>query len=257
MSPWTRAARCSSTPVLARMLPLTSPSTMTVPQAISASILARSPTMRTSSVTIEPLNFASIRTVPLNVSLPSNSTPAPSRRSVALPALVERSSRFVVDMGGLPAEQAVLGTPRANLAGPNADGAALHPAVTARTPGPRARRSTSLPDAARARGRYPRSVPEDGGDRRRAGHPVGWDLDHVSSAQEDHLADVVQHVGVLGVPLPIVNVAPAGRGIDVTPQVHPLGVEDQPDTTSRRRASDDGQRVAGSPRHERGTVLRQ
>ena len=36
---------------------------------------------------------------------------APSRRSVALPALVERSSRFVVDMGGLPAEQAVLVRP--------------------------------------------------------------------------------------------------------------------------------------------------
>src|SRR6266568_1169231 len=100
--PRTLAERCSSMALFALMFPFTSPSTTTVPQVISASMRACSPTTSTSFVTIEPTNFASMRTVPLNVSLPSNSAPAPSSRSLVPPVapLVGSSSRVVVAMPG-------------------------------------------------------------------------------------------------------------------------------------------------------------
>src|SRR6266511_1769605 len=66
---------------------------------MSASMRALSPTTSTSFVTIVPLNFASMRTVPAKVSFPSNSAPAPRRRSPAPLALGTGSLRFEMDMG--------------------------------------------------------------------------------------------------------------------------------------------------------------
>ena len=108
--PRTFPERCTSTAVFARMSPFTSPTTTTVPQVISASIRACSPTTSTSFVTIEPLKSASIRTVPRNVSLPSNSAPAPRSRSLVPPGpgiplapwlgVAGTSSRLIMDMLG-------------------------------------------------------------------------------------------------------------------------------------------------------------
>src|SRR5438552_7057278 len=63
------------------MLPFTSPWTTTVPQVMSASMRAASPTTRTSLVTMDPMNRASMRTTPSKVSLPSKRAPRPSSRS--------------------------------------------------------------------------------------------------------------------------------------------------------------------------------
>src|SRR6266540_1978190 len=66
---------------------------------MSAAMRALSPTTSTSFVTIVPLNFASIRTVPAKVSFPSNSAPAPRRRSPEPPAGDTGSLRLEMDMG--------------------------------------------------------------------------------------------------------------------------------------------------------------
>src|SRR5215813_11187467 len=78
MLPLTRAGACSPTARLARMFPVTLPSTMMTPTSISALTIAPSPTTSTSSEKISPESLPSIRTVPSNVSLPSNSDPRPS-----------------------------------------------------------------------------------------------------------------------------------------------------------------------------------
>src|SRR5215471_4405720 len=71
---------------------------MIVPQVFSASMRACSPTTRTSLVVIEPMKVVSMRTVPSNVSLPSNRAPRPNNRSLCAPALMGDSSRFNIAM---------------------------------------------------------------------------------------------------------------------------------------------------------------
>ena len=60
------------------MFPTTSPSTMTVPQLISAETRAPSPMWSVSLVEISPVKFPSIRTFPSNASFPSNCDPRPN-----------------------------------------------------------------------------------------------------------------------------------------------------------------------------------
>jgi hypothetical protein len=68
MSPRTFAGRWSSTAPVALMLPTTSPSTMTVPQVISAETLAPSPMCNVSFVEISPVKLPSL---PLLLHVPS------------------------------------------------------------------------------------------------------------------------------------------------------------------------------------------
>src|SRR6266568_1105391 len=99
--PRMRAGWCSSTALFAFTFPFTSPWTMIVPQVTSAFTFAPSPTTSTSFVTIVPVNLPSIRTVPSNVSFPSNSEPRPRRalRSPEAVGMEASSSRFSMAIG--------------------------------------------------------------------------------------------------------------------------------------------------------------